>query len=745
MATAFPVGLDDLNQFVDALFRYADPDSYISLRAFDQVDRTQPPILIEAVRVEEGMQAIVSKAARASTRAANQMRPGVFAPPIATFRTAKSAAASDVLNGVAISVEIDAGDPISARRRLEHLLGPVTIAMHSGSEWEDPNTGEIHPKTHLHWRLSEPTRTPEEYTLLRRARDAAATLVGADRTAIPPNHPLRWPGSWNLKAVPRIAKICAGNVASEVHLSDAVEKLEEAIEAAGLKVAREAHAPNTTPEARIDKVQSALLSIPNENLEWDEWNKIGMAAWRATGGSTEGLLAWSDWSAKCGKHNDDACAARWQHYAISPPSKIGAGTIFYLAAQSGWGKVENYEPIQMDERESPPWDIYFDGMPEIEPKKALEKTRLWKIEQGWEETDIPLRPWIVQGYLLRGSITVVSGPGSAGKSSLMVAWALSMALGVPYGNFRPIRPYKVLSYNVEDDRDEQLRRISASCRQFDKSPYDAVQNLRMVGPTEMGTLLHLGPDGRLLFNTPVMHELEEYIDLWKPDVVMLDPFVELHSSEENDNTAIRQVLARFRSWAVQMKVALVLLHHARKGGSTPGDPDSLRGASAIVGAARVILTVNTMTDEEARDMQIPVDHRRDYFRLDGGKMNYSRVQNADWFERVEYHLDNDEGVAAAVPWTPPKQAVGLSHVMAIITEIERGTADGPYSPKLSGDSRSIKKAMELVGVTLPDAQKELRDLVLKDPAVSVSEFTDPTTRNKRQGLKTPNGPLAKWS
>ena len=50
--------------------------------------------------------------------------------------------------------------------------------------------------------------------MLRKARWLAAVLVGADRTAAPPAHPLRWPGSWNRKGEPRLAHIAISNPAS---------------------------------------------------------------------------------------------------------------------------------------------------------------------------------------------------------------------------------------------------------------------------------------------------------------------------------------------------------------------------------------------------------------------------------------------------------------------------------------------------------------------------------------------------
>ena len=49
-----------------------------------------------------------------------------------------------------------------------------------------------------------------------------------------------------------------------------------------------------------------------------------------------GLDAWSAWSAKSNKHSNEACSERWAHFAGSPPGKIGAGTIFFLAKCAGW-------------------------------------------------------------------------------------------------------------------------------------------------------------------------------------------------------------------------------------------------------------------------------------------------------------------------------------------------------------------------------------------------------------------------
>jgi hypothetical protein len=315
---------------------------------------------------------------------------------------------------------------------------------------------------------------------------------------------------------------------------------------------------------------------------------------------------------------------------------------------------------------------------------------IWTNSATWVEKDILPRPWIATGYLIRGAVTVLSGPGSAGKSSLVVGWSIALALAKPWHRFYPVGPMKVFNYNTEDDDTEQHRRMSATLRQFDAKPQDLGTKVTRIGPNATGTLLRRDPiSGRLAF-TAAMRALETLIEQERPDVLILDPLVELHDAEENDNTALRAVMAKFRQIAIQFKLALVLIHHARKGsGSSAGDPDSLRGASSIVGAARVVLTVLTMDEEQAGKLGIASKDRTKYFRVDGAKSNYAPLHEAEWFERVEYELDNGEKVAAAVPWQPPSAFGDLTAKMLnqVLDQIGAGPSPGIlYSPSKRGGS-----------------------------------------------------------
>jgi hypothetical protein len=91
-------------------------------------------------------------------------------------------------------------------------------------------------------------------------------------------------------------------------------------------------AERTTIEVELDELAAA---IPN-NFDWEDWNRIGMAFYAASGRSEAGFIAFDDWSAKSPKYCPRETAARWANYRRSPPSRIGKGSLIHLARQAGW-------------------------------------------------------------------------------------------------------------------------------------------------------------------------------------------------------------------------------------------------------------------------------------------------------------------------------------------------------------------------------------------------------------------------
>lgn len=401
-------------------------------------------------------------------------------------------------------------------------------------------------------------------------------------------------------------------------------------------------------------------------------------------------------------------------------------------------------------------DVFNRGLEANRPGAAIRAVRggaipakdgkpvLWSDAGDWTEATMERRPWVVPGYAMRGAVTIVAGMGSAGKSSLMVGWAVAAALGEALGRFAPPGPMKVLTYNVEDDADEQRRRLSAALRPFGRFPRDLVGKVIRCGPSGVGTLIDRDAMGQITL-TAAWEGLRALLTQHRPDIVILDPLVELHTAEENDNTALRLVIAYLREMAQEFRCALILVHHTRKG-ATAGDMDSIRGAGSLVGAARAAFTVTPMSEEEAEALGFSGVQRRGFVRVDSVKGNYAPAQEADWHQLQEYELDNGETIAAMIPWMPPAGASGPApETMAIIAAaIERGASGGPYSPRLAPDqARSVAPLLAQHGISSPAAQKAALKALLRD-GFQVSAYRN-ANGDERNGIRAPSGlPAARW-
>jgi hypothetical protein len=61
-----------------------------------------------------------------------------------------------------------------------------------------------------------------------------------------------------------------------------------------------------------------------------------MAIFAASGGSAQGMQKFDEFSAKSAKYDRQETINQWQSYRKSPPTKVGFGSLYYLAKQHGW-------------------------------------------------------------------------------------------------------------------------------------------------------------------------------------------------------------------------------------------------------------------------------------------------------------------------------------------------------------------------------------------------------------------------
>jgi len=109
----------------------------------------------------------------------------------------------------------------------------------------------------------------------------------------------------------------------------------------------EERAPNEDLTADPDLIAAAMAVVPNDDVSQNEYNKVGMAIWVATGGCARGFEIFDTWARKSKKYHGGT-VKRWRHYFKSPPSRIGAGSIIHWANEASPGWWAQYDDASMD-------------------------------------------------------------------------------------------------------------------------------------------------------------------------------------------------------------------------------------------------------------------------------------------------------------------------------------------------------------------------------------------------------------
>lgn len=81
-----------------------------------------------------------------------------------------------------------------------------------------------------------------------------------------------------------------------------------------------------------DKLSQALARLPKAYCDdYKEWLTIGMALHDGTGGGSNGLELWHQWSQQSEKYDPDVLDHNWEGFG--DPQGIGVGTLFYLSGK----------------------------------------------------------------------------------------------------------------------------------------------------------------------------------------------------------------------------------------------------------------------------------------------------------------------------------------------------------------------------------------------------------------------------
>ena len=516
-----------------------------------------------------------------------------------------------------IAVDIDVLDPVAAQKikaLAEDMLGAA------------PERIGRAPKTMLIYRASVPTRKIKTAIYGIAGIDAAVEVLAEGQqfaaSGIHPDtkKPYAWPrdslldypaAELTLVTPDGISEfVAAANVVLSDHgavkaksLTNGARQLDD-----GFQFAENEQA--TTAE----KLRAALDMLPNPDLHYDDWVHIAHAIKGAVGDA--GIELFKEWSGKSGKSDPEETQRLWK--SISQVTKIGAGTVFHLAAKSGfdvanWDK--QFSPSDLTGMDA---DEFADASEApVSPAKAVVAKR-WTFTADTVHGPLPDREWVLEGWFPHKTVAMLFGDGGVGKTLLMQQLGNCVAEGEPFFGIAT-KKMPVLMVMCEDDELEVKRRQLdinkwRGIDEFGAGPADFHLGPRVGGDNILVTFPNQGEDKAGVFFGHLCEEIEFAKGDAENILVILDTAADMFGGNENVRREVNTLLKTYLgSIAVKYDATVILLAHPSLSGMA--SKSGLSGSTGWQNGVRARSYLSRVEDSD--DIRILSRKKSNYSDISG--------------------------------------------------------------------------------------------------------------------------------
>jgi len=335
--------------------------------------------------------------------------------------------------------------------------------------------------------------------------------------------------------------------------------------------------------------------------------------------------------------------------------------------------------------------------------------------------------------------------GGTGKSTLSIVEALAMTSGRALLGEDVPKPLRVVLINLEDTRNTMDKRIAAVMREHKLQPEDVGDRLIVIGKSEIKIkIARQLRSGDVERNEMTIRALTRLVHKHRADVLSIDSLIRTHKVNENDNSAMQEVVECYEDIAVEGRCAVHLWHHTRKpsGSGEKISIESARGASAFIDACRTVRVMEKMTakeHEELKQIQPDMLSPGHYFRAFSGKRSFAPpADQSDWFEVKNVTLLNGDNVGMVTRWCYPasQETIVPEVIERIVAEIDRGMPNGQRFS--NHNSATKRQAWPIVQKYCPDRTREqcrrFLTIWIKNGLLNDETYDDPVYGRKQTGL-----------
>jgi RecA-family ATPase len=188
---------------------------------------------------------------------------------------------------------------------------------------------------------------------------------------------------------------------------------------------------------------------------------------------------------------------------------------------------------------------------------------------SWAGQTAKKRRWLVSARIPRATVTMLTGDGAAGKTTIGLQLGVATVRGTDWLGALIEEQGSVIFFSAEEDSDEIPRRLDAIVAHhgIDMSALAGLHCLCMPGEDAV-----LGAADRLgvVKPTPLFEALERRSVEIRPALIVIESAADVFAGNENDRSQVRQFVSILRRLSIKSDAAVVLIAHPSLTGMASG-------------------------------------------------------------------------------------------------------------------------------------------------------------------------------
>jgi RecA-family ATPase len=288
---------------------------------------------------------------------------------------------------------------------------------------------------------------------------------------------------------------------------------------------------------------------------------------------------------------------------------------------------------------------------------------------SWAGQTAAKRRWLAATRIPRSTVTMLSGDGAAGKTTIALQLGVATVRGTDWLGAVIEEPGPVIFFSAEEDNDEVHRRLDAIVAHHGID-MNALAGLHILCMPGADVVLGAADRSGVVKATPLLEALERSAVEMRPALIVIEAAADVFAGNENDRSQVRQFVGLLRRLAIKSDAAVLLIAHPSLTGMASGT-----GTSGSTGWNNSVRSRLYFSGAKARDCD---DADPDIRELKVMKSNYGpagEVVRLRWQRGVFV----PEGGPGGIERIAVEAAIDDAYLDCLDAIHGRGQQVGPYT------------------------------------------------------------------